>query len=506
MFGGAGSGLRLTAINKAFGSQEVLKNINLELASGQVHALLGPNGAGKSTLLGCLSGAIRPDTGTITTGGKSYDSLTPTLAFEAGISIIYQHFQLIGSLSSSDNIFLGAEIGNRFGAIQFAQQDRQTREIFRSLGVDIDPRTLTEDLSVGEQQIVEIARALHKKPSLLILDEPTAALSDHEITHLLALVRRLTLEMGLTVIYVTHLLSEVMQVADSVTVLRDGQILWTRDRANLAMDDIIAAISPDSLSMSRRTEGPPADIRFRISGLVSDPVGPIDLDLCDGEIVGIYGVLGSGRTEMLEALAGARRHTGTLHMDGSACDLSGPESAIQSGVALVASDRKEQSLFGDLSASDNLLMPHFGTLSRIFRRPTAERAAFSTVGRKVGLVPMDPHRDADKFSGGNAQKIAIGRWLLSESSCRLLLMDEPTQGVDIGARRDLYRLLRDFVKTEGRAILFATSDPEELTALADRVAVMIDGRIVSIVSPDTSEEEIIAIAHGHVGLEPAFPK
>ncbi|MBB3236702.1 sugar ABC transporter ATP-binding protein [Phyllobacterium endophyticum] len=493
----AAKGLRIHSIRKAFGTHEVLKGIDLNLEPGYVHALLGPNGAGKSSLLSCLSGAIEPDSGSIIVDGRQYHSLTPTEAFGAGISIIYQHFQLVDSLSCSDNIFLGRELRTRFGAIDFAEQNRQTRALFNSLGVAINPATIVGSLNIGEQQIVEIARALSRRPSVLILDEPTAALSEKEVEALLALVRRLADEHGLTIVYVTHLLDEVMQVADTVTVIRDGAVLWQRARTSIELDDIIFAISPDAIEATRRTRTLDDRVLLGVEDLRTNWSGPISFDARDGEIIGVFGILGSGRTDLLEALAGARPRTGQVLLDGGSVEATGPGSARESGIALVASDRKQQSLFGELSAMENLLMPHYGQTARPIRLKARELSIFERISRSIGLQPNDPHRDADKFSGGNAQKLVIGRWISGLDATRLLLLDEPTQGVDIGARRDLYALLRSFVDVPGRAIVFASSDPEELIALADRVLILSAGKIVASVNPRVGEQALIALAHGH---------
>ncbi|MFV0252239.1 MAG: sugar ABC transporter ATP-binding protein [Beutenbergiaceae bacterium] len=475
-------GLSVRGLAKSYGGNTVLAGIDLEFAPGRVHALLGANGAGKSTLLGCLSGATRPDGGAIEVGGSStQDGFTPREAFRAGIAIIYQHFQIIGSLSVSDNVFLGQELRTATGTIDKREQEREASRIFSELGLDIDPRQIVEQLSVGQQQMVEIARSIRRQPQVLILDEPTAALGVHEVEALLTLVRRLSHQEGLAVVYVTHLLGEVLDIADEVTVLRDGHVHWTRARDAVTMDDLVHAISP-AAQVSQRI-GDEVDLSTRppvleLAGFRSPYTGPVDLTVREGEIVGVYGLLGSGRTDLLEALAGVREHGGSAKIADQQFAPRSPRQAQWMGVALVASDRKAQSLFGTLTAQENLLMPHYDRLARGLRRPRAERGVFERVVAAVGLIPPVATAPADSFSGGNAQKIAVARWTLASQSVRCLLLDEPTQGVDVGARSDLYHSVRQFASENSAAAIFASSDPEEVLALADTVVVLIDGHVV----------------------------
>ncbi|MDQ0864613.1 sugar ABC transporter ATP-binding protein [Arthrobacter globiformis] len=490
-------GLQLSGIQKSFGTNHVLRGIEMNVPAGTVHALLGANGAGKSTLLGCLSGATQPDAGEIVIGGRSYQGLTPTRAFKAGCAIIYQHFQLIGSLTVADNIFLGQELRNAMGGVDTRGQERAAASILDSLDVEISPRTLVGSLSVGEQQIVEIARALRRKPDLLILDEPTAALGPHEVAALIRLVRRLAETRGLTVIYVTHLLNEVLQVADAVTVLRDGQVHWTRDRQDLGLKDLVDGISPGS-SLSKvkgaRTRGEPL---LRLTEFQCSFTGPFTTTVHAGEIVGVFGLLGSGRTNLLESLAGVRRATGgSVRLSGRTLDTASVAKASKGGVSLVAADRKVQSLFGSMTAEENVLLPHYGQLSNGFRSRARERAAFTGIAKRIKLSPQAPGTAADSFSGGNAQKLVVGRWTADLGKTSVLLLDEPTQGVDIGSRHEIYDLLRDFASHASRCVIFASSEPEELLALADRVFILVDGVPTEIPAQDITENYLLSAAHG----------
>lgn len=490
------SGLRVTDLSKTFGSTIALGGVSVDFLPGEVHGLLGANGAGKSTLIACLGGAEKADSGSIELAGSTYASFTPRGAIEAGIAIIYQHFQVVDDLTVADNIFLGSEATRPPGFIKRALQERESSEILSRLGVDISPRALVGSLSVGERQVVEIARALRRNPSVLILDEPTAALSKVEAEALLALVRKLAEQLRIVVIYVTHLLGEIMQVADRVTMMRGGAVMWTKPKGEFDLDDLISGISPDAQHASRGEARAFGETIVEFDDFRTSYVGPVSLHVRAGEIVGVFGLLGSGRTNFLETLAGARPNwSGHVTVAGRGARLSTPKLARGSGIALVASDRVHQSLFGEMPAMENAFLPHYRAIARPLRSFRREKELFALLAAKIGLTPPDPQKPANVFSGGNAQKLVVGRWIGSLGDTRLLLLDEPTQGVDIGSRQQIYALLREFAQSTQSAVIFASSDPDEVVALADRALVLHEGTPVAVVDPLIGEEALLEHAH-----------
>lgn len=491
--------LRVSDLHKSYGEIEVLKGVDLHVERGEIHAFLGANGAGKSTFLGCLSGAVKPSRGHILFEGEDHTSFKPREALARGIGIIYQHFQVFEGLSVADNIFLGCEIGNMFWVDKQAQI-LQAGQLLARLGVSIDPHTSLEELTTGERKIVEIARALNARPKLLILDEPTAALGEKEMHALHDVVRQVARNEGIGVIYVTHLLDEIDEIADRVTVLRNGQIVWTKNRVDIRPGELASAIAPASSVEVVSEPGPMRVERplVELRDYASPFTGPVNIDLRPGEAIGVYGLLGSGRTDLLESLFGARRKAGgQLILKDRAIEVRSPAQAMELGISFVASDRTDQSLFGSLSASENLLMPHFGRsalLPRV-RSVREESRLFAKIAGKLSVQPPNPNLAASHFSGGNAQKIVLGRWLIEdEIADRIILLDEPTQGVDVGARAQIYTTLRSALR-QGAGVMFSSSDPDEIITLSNRVLILGYGRQIAFIDNPKSASELVAIAH-----------
>jgi ribose transport system ATP-binding protein len=492
--------LMARGLTKSFGGERALDGVDLEIADGEIHALLGPNGSGKSTLIGCLSGRLAPDSGEMVVAGEPVERFSPRSAFAAGTAVIYQHFSLVPTLNVRDNVFLGSEQMRATGIDRRSEND-DTRELLAIVQSSIDPGAKVSSLSVGQKQLVEIAKALRHRPKLLVLDEPTAALSEAEATVLGVQLRRLR-ESGLAILYVTHLLGEVFQLADRVTVLRDGRVALSKPIDELDRARVIEAISPRGgvSTRDRTAESTKANpVLLDLDGFEAQGVGPIDLQVAEGEVVALFGLLGAGRSELLEGLYGIRGPTaGEVTFAGRPFAPRSPRRSLDRGIALVPADRASQSIFASRSALDNLLLPSFAGLSRGFLRSRQrERSSFGATAAELRLVPPRAGSQARTFSGGNQQKLAVGRWLTKALHTRLLLLDEPTQGIDVGARGDMYELIRSFVSDEGRAALFTSSDPEEVEALADRVLVLVRGQIVAeLRGHEINAKAMLGLAHG----------
>ncbi|MDX3747037.1 sugar ABC transporter ATP-binding protein [Streptomyces sp. AK08-02] len=516
--------LRIRGLTKSFGGVRALDGVDLTVPMGQVHALLGHNGAGKSTLIKCLGGAYPPDAGTIEVGGRAYERLSPRESITAGVAIIFQTLSVVDALTVSENIFLGQE-WTRYGRIDRRAQDKVAAGLLERVAATCSPRDRVGELPMGQRQLVEIAKALSRSASVLVLDEPTAALSAAESHALAERVEDLRVQ-GLAIVYVTHLLAEVERLADAVTVLRDGRVTHQSVGAGQRRRELVAAIAGKPADPTvedrptdadahaaaidttpRATTSPAAPVArgvgspgggLELEGLRGPGFGPVTLTVGSGERVGLYGLIGSGRTRVLETLYGRRRASGgTVRVGDRTVRATRPGDALAAGIALVPADRRRQGLFPALSARDNTLLPAVRPLARYgVRALGAERRLFDAVAGAVGLRPVRPRLPAASFSGGNQQKLVLGRWINDSRDVRVLLLDEPTQGVDVGARQEIYQVVRSLAADRGTAVLFASSDPEEIVALADRCLVVAGGRVVGELSgAELTEEALLSAVH-----------
>jgi ribose transport system ATP-binding protein len=493
--------LEIRGLVKGYAGTPVLSGVDLTIEPGEVHALLGPNGAGKSTLIKCLGGAVTPDDGTMTLDDRPLRGLTPSRAFDAGIATIHQHPSMIDVLTVSDNLFLGQE-ERTAGLVNRARQRRETAALLERFGLAVFPTARVRDLPVGTRQLLEIAKAWHRTDvRVLILDEPTASLSEGETERLFAEIAKMK-ERGTRILYTTHRLGEVFRIADQVTVLRDGGVALHGAVPELRPAEIVKVISGgtgETVTRDVRADGPE---RLGIDALAGPRFGPVSFDVRGGEIVGLYGVLGSGRSSLLETLAGRYgAEAGTVTVDGRRLCPRSPRSALRAGVALVPSDRLRQALWDTRSAADNLLLPSYTRLGRAGLRDFArERRVFGSVAKRVGLHPLAPGQKGAAFSGGNQQKLVLGRWLAQADRLAVLLLDEPTQGVDVGARRQIYDTCRALA-ADGMAVLFASSEAGEVAQLAHRAFILDRGRIIAdLTGEEISESALLDHAHQFTGV------
>ena len=493
--------LKAQGISKSFGGVEVLHGVDLDAVGGSVLALLGENGAGKSTLVKIIAGDYTADAGEIVIDEVSYPSLTPIAARDLGVAIIFQEFQDAPTLTVAENISLG-RLPNRFGFVDWRVVRDRARKILKELDVDIDPARRVSTLRVGERQIIEIARALSRKARLLILDEPTAALSHHEAETLFKFVRRLR-DQGVAIIYITHRLDEVTAIADRVQVLRDGNVALLADVAATDRASMIQAMVGRRISEIARPgasatidEATPA-IRW-IGAASGDDFHDVSVDVRRGEIVAIYGKLGSGATEVGETAYGLRPITaGTLEVDGQPLTVKGPSHGVEAGVGFLPADRKAGGGFMVRPVMENVAVASWSRMAafRQFISRRSEAKAYRRWHDKLSIRSRnDPRQTMGTLSGGNQQKVLLARWL--ERSSRVLVLIEPTRGVDVGARQDIYRALRTLT-AEGVAVLISTSDYEEAVQVADRVYVMVKGAVVDDLTGDAvTTTRLLAAAGG----------
>ena len=495
--------LRMRNITKRFGGVHALEGVGFEARAGEVHALCGENGAGKSTLMKILAGAITDYEGEILLTDRVVTFGGPRDAEDAGVRIIHQELNLVPDLTVAANMFLGRELRNRFGMIDDREMERQARAMFERLGAPIAPRSRTGDLRIGDQQMVEIAKALLFRADILIMDEPTSALSESEVTPLFRVIHELRAA-GTTILYISHKMNEVFTLSDSVTVLRDGRFVASAARAETRPEQVIRwMVGREIASLQLEHTEPTGEVLLEVADLhqpsLPDSGRPslegISFTLRKGEILGIAGLLGAGRTELLEALFGAAHEppNGRIRLGGTDVRFQHPVQAIAAGVALVTEDRKNLGLFDRMTVADNITLCRLGDLTRgPFVDFGAERTAVLESIDRLAIKTAGGSAAITSLSGGNQQKCIIARWLLTQP--RLLLLDEPTRGIDVGAKAEIYALMKRLAG-EGMAIIMTSSELPELLAVCDRIAVMCEGRITEILDRrDATEESIMHAA------------
>ena len=488
--------LAVSGLHKRYPGVLALDNVRVSVGRGEVHALLGENGAGKSTLLKTLAGAIRPDAGEMLLNGQALDHRdSPHRRQELGIVTIYQEFNLVPTMTVAENLFLGREPA-RAGLVDWKQMKTDARAILSRLGLQIDPDTQTSELTVASQQMIEIARALTLHAKVIIMDEPTAALSGREVDALHKVISDLKTA-GVSVIYVTHRLAEVKQVCDRYTVLRDGKYVTSGDVPPAAISDFVSAMVGRDVQPARRKQMEPGDHVLRIEGVSKSRPGASDLrDLAlsvrKGEIVGLAGLVGAGRTELARLMFGADRSgNGVLWLDSSRATLfNSPREAMNAGLAMLPEDRKSHGCFISHSVRWNLSLPSLGGLGRggFWIDEKAEKALVADFVKRLRIRTPSDAATIGSLSGGNQQKVLLARCMALQP--RVLIVDEPTRGVDIGAKAEVHQILFDLADA-GVAVIAISSDLPELLELADRIVVLHEGAGVGEIDRASANEEIL---------------
>lgn len=484
--------LRMTNISKSFGSVKALSGVSFTVRKGTVHALVGENGAGKSTLMKVLSGVHLADEGTIEIGGEKKDFTTPADAIDAGISMIYQELDLAEQLTVTENVFLGMELTSVFG-LDIKRMVDEAGNLMKRFNFEIDPSAVVEDLSTGDCQIIEIVKSLMRKARIIVMDEPTSSLSEAEATRLFEIVRDLR-SRGYSIIYISHRLEEIVDLADDITVLRDGQAVHSETSAKLDIPMIVHHMvgrELDDFFPARDVKV--GEVCFAAKGLCSDKgVRDVSFEIGEGEIVGMAGLVGAGRTEVARAIFGVdKKSGGSISLDRKELAIKTPSDAISEGIAFLTEDRKRTGLCLNLPCSWNVTLPNLVEIGMKHKiAPGEEDKIAARLGEQMSVKWASPQAPVNSLSGGNQQKVLIARWLLAES--KFMIFDEPTRGIDVGAKAEIYNLLNDLAG-KGKAILFISSELPELFGVADRILVMRRGRLVGNLK--TSETTPDAVMH-----------
>jgi ribose transport system ATP-binding protein len=490
--------VEMRGIEKRFPGVHALKAVQFNLRPGEVHALMGENGAGKSTLMKIMSGIYARDGGEMFVDGKPVTPDSPRAAQDLGIGIIHQELSLMNDLTAAQNVLIGREPRRSFGRLDEHELNRKTAEIFASLRLAMDPRTKVSTQTIARQQLIEIAKALSYNPRVLIMDEPTAALNDTEIDELFAVIAKLKAE-GVGIVYISHRMDEIKRIADRVTILRDGSYIDTLDATDTPLSKIIQLMVGREVTQSRSTvpDLSQAPIALEVCGLSrGKEVRDVSFSVRKGEILGFAGLMGAGRTEVARIIFGADpRDAGEIRVGGYAVDIRSPHAAVAAGIGYLSEDRKHFGLAVDMTVRANIAMANmtqFTNRAGVLDEGAMRRIAVDYIAR-LGIRTPSDMQAVRLLSGGNQQKVVIAKWLLRD--CDVLIFDEPTRGIDVGAKSEIYSLLEDLA-AQGRAIIVISSELPEVMRLSHRIAVMCEGRLTGILpgGAQTTQEQIMELA------------
>ena len=496
--------LEMRTISKTYPGVKALDQVGLSVRLGEVHAIAGENGAGKSTLMKIMTGVTKSDVGgVISVDGIPTLIRDPVHARSLGINIIHQELSMVENLTVAENIFLAREPLGRFGFIAARQMNDSARKVLSELEIDIDPKTPMSKLSIGQKQMIEIARAISYESKIIIMDEPTASLSHHESTTLLRVIRKLR-DQNIGIVYITHRLEEIFQIADHVTVLRDGKTVDSRPIAQMNRDILVHKMVDRELSefFGEHKSHATSDVLLSVRGLSMKHAAPhqahvedVNFDLHKGEVLGFFGLIGAGRTEIMEMIFGLRPYSGTISIDGKQVEINDPSTAIEKGLGFVTEDRKGQGLVLGMSVRENFSLTHLADYCSFdFVNRTLESGQCQTFVRDLGIKTPTIEQKIVNLSGGNQQKVVIAKWVARRP--RILIVDEPTRGIDVGAKAEVHALLSNLAE-QGLSIIVISSDLPEVLAVSDRVLVIKAGRITGELSrADATQERVMLAATG----------
>ncbi|MDQ0247002.1 ribose transport system ATP-binding protein [Bacillus fengqiuensis] len=497
--------LKITGISKEFPGVKALDHVQLELYGGEVHALMGENGAGKSTLMKILSGVYKPDAGTIEYKNQQVEWKSPLEAKMNGISVVHQELKLSPNLTIAENIYMGTDLPrNKLGMVKWKEVHEKASEVLQSIGSNLSSKILVSSLSVAEQQMVEIARALSFKAEVLIMDEPTATLTDKEIDKLFLLIDELK-KQGVAIVYISHRMDEIFKISDRCTIFRDGQWVSSMPIHQTNPDHLVKLmVGREPKDIFQRKPNRNVSLKRNVPALevkeLSDRkvVKGVSFQVYPGEVVGLAGLVGAGRTELVRTIFGSSaQKTGEVWIHGEKVDISSHRDAIKNGISLVPESRKEQGLFLDMSVKENIAMTMLQKYQKsgVLNWKVIHQDAEDYI-KKLGIKVSSPEQKVLNLSGGNQQKVVLAKWLLIQP--KILLLDEPTRGVDIGAKAEIYKIIDELAKA-GMAILMISSELPEILSVSDRVLVMHEGKIRADLSRDeASQEKIMYYATGEI--------
>lgn len=491
--------IEMQHIEKVFGTNQVLFDAGIDIVPGEVHALMGENGAGKSTMMNILTGVHEKNGGLIKINGQETTFSGPKEAEENGISFIHQELNVLPDMTIEQNLFLNKEIRKAFGLLNEKAMYTQSKELLARVGLELNPNTVLSSLSVGTQQLIEICKALMTNAEVIIMDEPTAALSDTESERLFEIIADLT-QGGVSIIYISHRMEEVFRISDRITVMRDGRYIQTLNTKDTSNAEIVRLmIGRDLTEQFPERHKNIGDVRFEVKGLSDDHLlKDISFDVRAGEILGVSGLMGAGRSELMHAIFGDRTMTqGEIYIDGEIAKMKSPIEAMHHGIALVTEDRKSQGLLLDKSIRENITLANFDELSnRGFINEKMEKDVAESSSKMFNIRSESIETKTGNLSGGNQQKAFIAKWVLTNP--KVLILDEPTRGVDVGSKAEIYDIMNDLTR-QGISIIMVSSDLPEIIGMSDRVAVMHEGKLQGIIdSNQATQENIMTLATGGV--------